>query len=117
MHINPTIMIPITIGSYPILDQPPSYSVAVNTIAPPVDASINLNTNEADATVNLRSALSAILNNEQVVRPQSTPPSFDDDAKTTNVDVNAPFPHYGKSPYHTGYHMFGSEPVTCWHNL
>lgn len=116
MHINPTIMIPITIGSYPILDQPPSYSAAVNTIAP-VDASINLNTNEADATVNLRSALSAILNNEQVVRPQSTPPSFDDDAKTTNVDVNAPFPHYGESPYHTGYHMFGSEPVTCWHNL
>lgn len=100
MHINPTIMIPIAIGSYPILDQPPSYSAAVNTtIVPPVDASINLNTNnEADATVTLRSALSAILNNEQVVRPQSTVPPFDeDDAKTTNIDVNAPYPHYGRS--------------------
>lgn len=88
-------MIPITIGSYPILDEPPRYST-INTIAPTIDASINLNANETDSNVNLRSALSAILNNEQVVRPQSTVPAFDD-AKNTDVDGNAPYPHYGKS--------------------
>lgn len=117
MHINPTIMIPITIGSYPILDEPPSYAAAVNTIVPSVDTSINLNTNETHSNANLRSALSAILNNEQVVRPQSTVPAFDD-AKTADVDVNAPYPHYGKSaPYTIHDHMCLDRPVTYWHNL
>lgn len=95
MHINPTLMIPITIGSYPILDEPPSYS-SVSTIVPSIDASINVNTNATNSNVDLRSALSAILNNEQVVRPQSTVPVFDD-AKTTDGEVTAPYPYYGKS--------------------
>lgn len=36
-HINPTIKIPITIGSYPILDQPPNY---IHSIAPAVSNEI-----------------------------------------------------------------------------
>lgn len=99
MHINPTLIIPITIGSYPILDQPPCYS-SVTTIAPTMQTRINLNANETDSNVDLRSALSAILNNEQVVRPQSTVPVFDD-AKITDGDVTAPYPYYGESiQYH-----------------
>lgn len=38
-HINPTIKIPITIGSYPISDQPPNY---LNTIAPAVSNEITI---------------------------------------------------------------------------
>lgn len=87
-------MIPITIGSYPILDRPPSYS-AVNTIVAPMDRSINLNTNDTDVNMNLRSALSVILNNEQVVRPQSTVTELYD-AKATDAEMDAPYPHYGK---------------------
>lgn len=36
-HINPTIKIPITIGSYPISDQPPNY---IHSIAPAVSNEI-----------------------------------------------------------------------------
>lgn len=95
MHINPTITIPITIGSYPILDEPPRYST-VNTIVPSTDSSINLNTNETDSNIAFRSALGEVLNNEQVVRPESIVSAFDD-TKTTDVDFAAPYPDHGKS--------------------
>lgn len=84
-HINPTLAIPITIGSYPISDQPPNYtdsvdadlSARLNAIAFPASANIS---NSATANTNTNSHSTSNGNpntassNEQVVRPQPTAP-------------------------------------------
>lgn len=100
-------MIPITIGSYPILDQPPNYFDSINTtIAPTSEMSANANSNSnfdsnvsenVNVNVNggvLHSTISNILNNEQVVRPQPISPPFED-AKTADAEASVPFPQHG----------------------
>lgn len=101
-------MIPIVIGSYPILDQPPNYFTTMNTIVPVPEISVNSNSNSnANGNLNshsntsiivnanvLSTAISNILNNEQVVRPQSNALPFDD-AKTTDAETSIPYPQHG----------------------
>lgn len=109
-HINPTITIPIVIGSYPILDQPPNYVTIMNGISLPpntdldTNANVNANTNaismniytitipsangDADANVNEQ------LNNEQVVRQEPTAPQLDNN-KTTDAEPAMPYPQNG----------------------
>lgn len=86
-HINPTLAIPITIGSYPISDQPPNYTASIdvdlsarlNAIAFPGSANIS---NSATANTNTNTNSHSTSNgnpntassNEQVVRPQPTAP-------------------------------------------
>lgn len=81
------------------MDQPPNYFTTMNTIVPTTDVNMNLNSDSdtntnANANTILNSAISRILNNEQVVRPQATVPPFEE-AKTTDADSGAPFPQHG----------------------
>lgn len=92
-HINPTITIPITIGSYPILDQPPEYVAIINAISHPTNQNSNSNANALHQ--NLDASTTTSVNTEQVVRPQQPSAPQLEDIKTTDAVPAIPYPQNG----------------------
>ncbi|XP_055296096.1 arrestin domain-containing protein 1-like isoform X2 [Sitodiplosis mosellana] len=99
-HINPTITIPITIGSYPILDQPPEYVAIMNAITHSTNQNPNSNAN-ANGNVahgNLGTGTTSA-NNEQVVCPQQPSAPASEDIKTTDAEPAIPYPQNDPPSY------------------
>lgn len=104
-HINPALTIPITIGSYPISDQPPNYAASLsadlntrlNGIRSPPSTNSNSNIDaNANANVNLNTTnINTDSGNEQVMRSQPTAPTLDD-VERTPAEPTLPYPHNGE---------------------
>lgn len=95
-HINPTITIPITIGSYPILDQPPEYVAIMNAILhPTTNQNQNQNSNANALHRNVDTSTTTSENNEQVVRPQQPSAPSLETIKTTDAEPAIPYPQNG----------------------
>lgn len=96
-HINPLLTIPITIGSYPILDQPPEYVAIMDAIShPTTNQNPNSNVNALHRNFDTSTTETSI-NNEQVVRPQQLQPSAPslETIKTTDAEPAIPYPQNG----------------------
>ncbi|XP_031621629.1 uncharacterized protein LOC116339736 [Contarinia nasturtii] len=96
-HLNPTISIPITIGSYPISDQPPNYSNAImNAFVLPTNPISNSN---ADTDTNTMPT-----NNEQVVHPPHPNAPPEQEVKPTVVAM--PYPQNDPPSYEQAVTVF-----------